>query len=144
MATNEVVERFGDHLKPLAEYLDRSLNGLQLCMIYQTTSAVNTLSWTLCVCADELDDWSERKALSYVIDAFEKLMKPTTPLMLERVVILKSYDPQAEELLSLVRITENGYLLTGKMIFGREIARAQVFFVRRLDQKHSQRQTLRA
>jgi hypothetical protein len=131
-------------LQSFSDYLDQHFNGVMLCMAYLTVSAADSSSWTFCVSADELDEKSERAALSIIIKEMEGHVSRTVQSMIERVVILRVFDPDASEIFSTLKSPDDAYLLIGHTILGREIRRAHVFIIRGNMQQVPQRQSVRA
>ena len=147
MASNEMVTRSHNLMRDLrafAEFLRGEIHGILLCMAYQTTSTVDPGSWTFCVCADELDDKSERAAIALVWNWMETRLSRESLSMIERVVVLRAFEPDAAAILSAAMSVEDGHRLTGYPILGREIARAEIFIVGGSAQRLPQRQSVRA
>lgn len=130
MATNEMVGRLLSELQKFSEHIDGLWKGVQLCMAYQTASSPNPHAWTVCVCADELDEVSERTGIGMVIDQLHEQLDPELLSMIERVTNLHDYEPEKDELLADIRTPEDNRLLIGRSIFGREIVRAHIFIFR--------------
>jgi hypothetical protein len=143
MASGEMVNNLISELRGFAEYLDGCVDGVRLCMAYQTTSAIDARGWTFCVSAEGFDEKTNRPAIALVVREMEGHTSRAAQEMIERVVILREYDADAIEIMSVLRSPEDGYLLAGHTIFGREITHAHVFIVRKdlkqLPQRHSVR-----
>lgn len=145
MATNKMVNGLLSQLQRFSNHIDNLWNGLELCMAYQTASAPDPHAWTVCVCADDLDDMSERVALALVLKQLREQVEVKFLSMIERVVILHGYEPEKDELLSDLRAPEDSRLLIGRSILGREIVRAHIFILRpHLPSNAPARQTIRA
>lgn len=147
MATSEMVRRVQNlmsELKRFAEHVDSQFNGLHLCMVYQTTSAIDVNAWTFCVSADDLDDKSERAGIALISSWMQAQVSSESLSMIERIVVLRAFDPEAAEILSTVKSPDDAHLLTGYSVSGREIARAQVFIARGSSQQLQQKQSVRA
>jgi len=134
MATDKVVSAFRTDLRKLTESLDSSLSGLSLCMVFQQRSAPQPDKWTICVCADGLDEMSDRAAIAYIVRKIEEECTPETNSAIQRVLVLRSYDPAVTDLLRDVESEDDARLLIGRSVFDRVIERAQLFLVR--DIKH--------
>ena len=128
MATDEVVSSFHADLNRWVVALDAELSGLILCMIFQKKPSYGT-EWIFCVCADGLDELTDLQAFSKVLRLRDETCRRETVLQIERISILRAYDPQTEALLIDIESVNDSRLLTGRFVFGRKIGRAQILFL---------------